>query len=705
MFPQWRVVLAAAMALCSVVPRASAQVRADVYASGFSLPIAFVQDPLSPTVQYVVEQRGRIRVVINGAIAASDFLNLSTQVSAGGEQGLLGLAFSPDYAGSGRFYVNFTDTAGNTVIARFKRSGSNPLIADGGTRFDLMWPGGTRYILQPAANHNGGSLAFGPDGYLYVGLGDGGGANDTAHNAQNPSTLLGKMLRIDVNVPDSDPEGYHIPAGNPFVDGQPVPALSEIWAFGLRNPWKYSFDDPARGGTGALIIADVGQGSWEEIDYEPRDRGGRNYGWRNREGLHNNVLSLPPAYLPLVDPILEYDHSVGCSVTGGHVYRGTALGSPYVGRYFFADFCAGRVWSVALAISGTTGEATASNLVEHTAELGGSASLGLISSFGVDAYGELYILSYGSGRVLRILPPYATLTTGVSFPATWGTPITWTATASSGIPPLQYQFWLLKQGVGWSLAQAYSTLNTFSWTPTAADVGTYLLQVWVRSTGSSAPWETWAGSGYFDITSPAGGAPCTSVSLGASASFPVATGTAVTWTAQATGCSAADYQFWLYSGNTATWSELRTWSPTNTAAWTPAQAGTYALQVWARRAGSTATWEAWAGSGYFTITTPAGGAPCASDSLGASASFPVATGTAVTWTAQATGCSAAEYQFWLYSASSATWIELRTWSPTNTVAWTPAQAGAYVVQVWARRAGSTATWEAWAGSGYFNILP
>ena len=310
------------------------------------------------------------------------------------------------------------------------------------------------------------------------------------------------MLRLDVNVPDGDPEGYDVPATNPFVGGQPVPAYGEIWSFGLRNPWKYSFDDPAHGGTGALIIADVGQGSWEEIDYEPAGRGGRNYGWRNREGSHNNILTLPPAYQPLVDPIVEYDHSVGCSVTGGYVYRGSALGSAYRGRYFYADFCAGRVWSMALTINGTTGEATGSNLIEHTAELGGSASLGSISSFGVDAYGELYVLSYTSGTIWRISPPRATITANVSLPAVSGTPITWTATAASGIHPLQYQFWRLKQGVGWVVAQAFSPSNTFTWTPGPPDVGTYLLQVWVRSAGSSEPFETWGATPFFDILAP-----------------------------------------------------------------------------------------------------------------------------------------------------------------------------------------------------------
>src|SRR5205814_982805 len=288
--------------------------------------------------------------------------------------------------------------------ARFRRS-AGAVTADPGSRFDLRWggAGGPAVIVQPFANHNGGNLAFGPDGYLYIGLGDGGSSNDPDHRAQNPSELLGKMLRIDVNVPDTHATGYQIPADNPFAAGRgPVPARPEIWAFGLRNPWRYSFDDPGRGGTGALIIADVGQSSFEEIDYEPRGRGGRNYGWRNREGAHDNVTSLPPAYLPLTDPIFDYGRSTGQSITGGFVYRGRALGPAYQGRYFFGDYVAGRVFSLALAIDPATGEATASNLIDHTGELG---NIGNVSSFGIDADGELYVVSYSLGSILQIMGP------------------------------------------------------------------------------------------------------------------------------------------------------------------------------------------------------------------------------------------------------------------------------------------------------------
>jgi glucose/arabinose dehydrogenase len=373
---------------------AAAQLRAVPFVSGLSSPVAFVQDPGDATIQYVLQQGGRIRLIRNGALQSTPFLDLTSSIASGGERGLLGMALPSDYATSGRFYVNFTNPNGDTVIARFRRSSSNPLVADASSRFDLQWSTGERVIRQPFSNHNGGSLVFGPDGYLYIGMGDGGSGNDPQHLAQNMGSLLGKMLRIDVSVPDSHPAGFVVPLDNPFRGG----SAPEIWSIGLRNPWKFSFDDPTRGGTGAMLIADVGQNAWEEVDYEPAGRSGVNYGWRNREGAHDNVTSLPPAFQPLVDPIYEYPRSMGQSVTGGYVYRGSALGSAYRGRYFFGDFIAGRVWSIALTVNPSTGMASASGLQDHTTEL----SSGSVSSFGVDAAGELYFVNYSSGTVARI---------------------------------------------------------------------------------------------------------------------------------------------------------------------------------------------------------------------------------------------------------------------------------------------------------------
>jgi glucose/arabinose dehydrogenase len=397
-------VLTACLAVILYSSPASAQLRATTFVSGLTHAVVLVQDPADATIQYVVQQEGVIRVVRNGALQATPFLDLSAAISAGGERGLLGMAIPPDFAASGRFYVNFTNPAGDTVVARFKRSTANPLVADPASRFDLRWSTGERVIRQPFANHNGGNIVFGPDGFLYIGMGDGGSGDDPQNNAQNLSSLLGKMLRIDVSVPDSDAAGFAVPANNPFR-GTGAP---EIWDIGLRNPWRFSFDDPSRGGTGALVIGDVGQNAIEEVDYEPAGRGGVNYGWRNREGAHDHVTSVPPAFLPLTDPIFEYPHPTGFSITGGFVYRGTALPATFRGRYFFADFVTQRIWSIALTINPSTGAATASDLREHTSELGASD----ITTFGVDAAGELYFTRYGAGTIMRIesaAPPSAPL--------------------------------------------------------------------------------------------------------------------------------------------------------------------------------------------------------------------------------------------------------------------------------------------------------
>lgn len=456
---------------CGFAADAQAQLSSTVYASGFSSPIAFVQDPTDPTVQLVVQQGGRVRVVKSGVVQPADFLDLRTAITtAGGEQGLLGLAFAPDYATSGRVFVNFTNTSGHTVIARFRRS-SNPLVADPASRFDLRWggPSGLRFIVQPFSNHNGGHLAFGPDGFLYIGLGDGGSGNDPGHRAQNPQELLGKMLRIDVNVADSDPEGYRVPSDNPFLDGSPIAARAEIWSFGLRNPWRYSFDDTARGGTGALVMGDVGQSAFEEIDYEPGGAGARNYGWRNREGAVNNATSLPPAYLPLTEPIHTYGRSLGQSVTGGYVYRGRQLGTAYVGRYFFADFVAGRIWSIALTIDPVTREAVAGTAVEHTTALG---SPGNISSFGVDADGELYLVGYaGTIRRIQATPAAPAITTQPANQSrAAGATATFTA-AASGAPVPTYHWQVSADGVSWTNvpnSAPYSGATTAALTVTTA---------------------------------------------------------------------------------------------------------------------------------------------------------------------------------------------------------------------------------------------
>jgi glucose/arabinose dehydrogenase len=379
----------------------NAQVRTQVVATGLVSPVAFVMDPVDHQTFYVVEQRGTIRTVRDNVVSTAFFLDIRSAISSGGERGLLGLAFPPDAATSRRFYVNFTNTNGDTVIARYTRATSGAV--DLNSRLDLMWPSGRRFVEQPFSNHNGGHLAFGPDGYLYVGLGDGGSGGDPFNNAQNPNTLLGKMLRIDVNVPDDDARGYRVPEDNPFVDRQPIAALTEIWAFGLRNPWRYNFDDWSRGGTGALVIADVGQSAREEVNWEPPGAGGRNYGWRLREGRIAYDARTAAAYQPLTEPVHDYPRTDGMSITGGFVYRGSALDQMFNGRYFFADYVAGRVYTIGLALDARQ-EARAVDMIELTDMLGGTGELGLISAFGVDADAELYLVSYSRGRILKIIP-------------------------------------------------------------------------------------------------------------------------------------------------------------------------------------------------------------------------------------------------------------------------------------------------------------
>ncbi|MGH9334983.1 MAG: PQQ-dependent sugar dehydrogenase, partial [Vicinamibacteria bacterium] len=316
---------------------------------------------------FIVQQGGQIRVFDGSQLLAAPFLDLSPVVSSGTEQGLLGLAFHPHYETNGFFFVNFTDVAGDTRIVRFQVS-ADPNVANPASAAILLT------VDQPFANHNGGQLAFGPDGYLWIGLGDGGSAGDPQNNAQNGTSLLGKILRLDVDhgVP------YAIPADNPFVTNPSF--RDEIWAFGLRNPWRFSFDRL----TGDLFIADVGQNAWEEANFEPATSpGGRNYGWRRMEGNHcfNPGSSCNNGALTL--PFFEYSHALGCSVTGGYRYRGTEMPEHY-GTYFVGDFCSGRIWGARQ--DAETGDWTVPQLLDT--ELA-------ISTFGEDEQGELYVADHG----------------------------------------------------------------------------------------------------------------------------------------------------------------------------------------------------------------------------------------------------------------------------------------------------------------------
>jgi glucose/arabinose dehydrogenase len=323
---------------------------------------------------FVVEKPGRIRIVAGSTLLAAPFLDIAGRVgSAGSEQGLLGLAFHPGYARNGLFFVNYTDLQGDTVVARFSVS-ADPARGDPANEAILLT------VDQPAANHNGGHLAFGPDGYLYVGLGDGGGAGDRYGNGQNLGTLLGKMLRLDVD----GGRPYALPPDNPFLTRPD--ARAEIWAFGLRNPWRYAFDRL----TGDLYIADVGQDAYEEIDVQPaRSQGGQNYGWPIMEGGHCYPENRACDRTGLALPVAEYDHSQGCSVTGGYVYRGKQFPS-LSGVYLFADYCSGRIWGVARDGQGQW----------RMAEL---AQAGVRpSSFGEDEAGELYLVDMQGGELFQI---------------------------------------------------------------------------------------------------------------------------------------------------------------------------------------------------------------------------------------------------------------------------------------------------------------
>lgn len=352
----------------------------ELVADGFESPVYVTSAPADPERLFVVERGGLIRVIRDGEVSSEPFLDLTSRVSTDGEQGLLGMAFHPRYPVNGWVFVNYTDVDGHTRIVRYTVPGDTPEVADPESRVDVL------SVEQPFSNHNGGMLAFGPnDERLYIGLGNGGGAGDPEGHGQDPGTLLGSMLRIDVNTAD---EGYFVPTSNPFFDDPD--ARDEVWAYGLRNPWRFSFD-PA---TGDLYIGDVGADDWEEISVQPgASLGGENYGWSVMEGAHCFDPPTGCNTTGLVLPVHEYGHDEGCSVTGGYVYRGTAI-PELQGRYLFADYCAGWIRSFLF----TGGEAT--DVRDHSDALPVD---GNIVSFGRDEAGELYVVTHG-GEVYRIVP-------------------------------------------------------------------------------------------------------------------------------------------------------------------------------------------------------------------------------------------------------------------------------------------------------------
>lgn len=360
-------------------PPDSSLVTLTTVASGFNRPLLVTHAGDDSNRLFVVEQGGPIWIIKDGARLETPFLDvtnlLTWDVNAGGytERGLLGLAFHPNYAENGQFFINYTDQDGATVVARYRVSADNPDVADANSAEILFTQ------AQPYANHNGGDIAFGPDGYLYISLGDGGSANDPLGAGQNPFNLLGTILRIDV-----DGEApYGIPEDNPFV-GTGAGA-GEIWAYGLRNVWRFGFDRA----TGDLYLADVGQNAWEEVNFQPADSpGGENYGWNAYEASH--LLFGGADENAVVMPFAEYNHSEGCSITGGTVYRGEAI-PDLVGAYLFGDWCSGTVWASYRDEAGTW-------FTNAYLETGFN-----ISAFGEDEAGEMYIVDHG-GQVLRIDP-------------------------------------------------------------------------------------------------------------------------------------------------------------------------------------------------------------------------------------------------------------------------------------------------------------
>ncbi|MDE2636549.1 MAG: PQQ-dependent sugar dehydrogenase [Chloroflexota bacterium] len=347
-------------------------------AAGFTRPLFVTHAADGAGRLFLVEQVGLIWILKDGARTASPFLDISSVISpraltdSYSELGLLGLAFHPDFRSNGAFFVNYTDRQGSTVVARYQADAENPDRADASSGEILF------QLAQPYANHNGGHIEFGHDGYLYIALGDGGAANDPLGAGQNLQLMLGSILRIDVD--SASP--YAIPPDNPFV-GE-AGARAEIWAYGLRNVWRFAFDRA----TGDMYMADVGQNQWEEINFQPADSaGGENYGWNVWEGSHIFAGGNAPNHVP---PIYEYSHSFGCSVTGGNVYRGEAI-AEMEAVYLFGDWCSGRIW----------GAWRDHDLNWHADEL---MNTGLpISSFGEDEAGEVYVIDYG-GTLYRVEP-------------------------------------------------------------------------------------------------------------------------------------------------------------------------------------------------------------------------------------------------------------------------------------------------------------
>lgn len=339
------------------------------FATGFTAPVEIAH--ANDSRMFVVQQNGIIKILqSNGTVNSTNFLNISSKITYGGERGLLGLAFHPQYPTNGYFFVYYNDTGGNITVARYTRSSANPDVADPATEKIVL------NLPKPFDNHNGGSIHFAPDGYLWVVTGDGGSGGDPNNNAQNKNSLLGKLLRLNINSTGA----YNIPSGNPFVG---VDGADEVWAYGLRNAWKFNFDTVL----GNVMIADVGQGQIEEINRMPLTQAGINYGWRCYEGNNTYNTAGCAAQSTMTFPIAAYDHSGGkCSITGGYVYRGTQFPA-LQGRYFFADYCSTQIGSL-----------NSDDSITWTSAFSGNN----FSTFGVNNQNELFVAAVNSGKIFRI---------------------------------------------------------------------------------------------------------------------------------------------------------------------------------------------------------------------------------------------------------------------------------------------------------------
>jgi glucose/arabinose dehydrogenase len=405
---------------------------------------------------FILEQGGSVRIWNGTQLLTTPFLNVDPLTNGGGEQGLLGIAFHPNYKTNGYFFVSYTDLSGNTVIARYSVSTSNSNVANASSGTPIL------AVAQPFSNHNGGQIQFGPDGYLYISMGDGGDAGDPGNRAQNLTTLLGKMLRIDVDrgLP------YTIPASNPFVSNTNAAVKKEIWAYGLRNAWGFSFDRSS----GDLIMGDVGQNDWEEIDFQPRSSsGGENYGWRKMEGNNcfNPSTNCNDGTLKL--PIIEYSHAAGnCSVTGGYRYRGSRWAT-LAATYFYGDLCSGRIWGAK-----PSGATWTTNLLLDTALT--------ISAFGEDEAGEVYVVDLDSanGAVYRIASTSSTTEIIVDNLPAGARDATRTFTGT----------WCKSGAAGFygadSLYSCGSGTDTYRWTPNISSDRAY--DVYVRWTANPNRW-------------------------------------------------------------------------------------------------------------------------------------------------------------------------------------------------------------------------